>query len=56
MLSHAPCLLRCDRHVQDVISVSAMTQMPKTLFISITAHYYILLQYHLALCACQNHE
>ena len=38
-----PCLPTCDHHVQDVISVSAMTPMPKIHFTSITTHYYILL-------------
>ena len=58
MVSHAPCLPKCDHHVQDVISVSAMTQMPKIPFISITTHYNIMCIYnnHLALYACQNHE
>ena len=42
MVSHTPCQPKCDHHVQDVIAVSTITQMPKIPFISITTHYYLL--------------
>ena len=32
MVSHAHCLPKCDYHVQDVIAVRAMTQMPPNPF------------------------
>ena len=38
--SHAPCLHKCDLHVQDTIAVRTITQMPKNSF---STYYYTLL-------------
>ena len=68
MISHVPCLPRCDHHVQDVIALSAMTQMPNIHYytlLHITTHYlcpllhitiyYCIHHIHWTLYACQNH-